>query len=448
MLNAIFHFLTGLDEFFWGYVAFGLIIVLGSYLTIKNKFFQIREFPSIAKSFFQFMKGGESERGVHPLRAFFASAGGMIGIGNVVGIVTAVQLGGPGALFWVWMAGMIGAIVKYGEIYLGLKYRVPNDRGGYDGGPMYFLKAAFKKTRFLPILAALLLCIYGVEIYQFTVITDSVSSNWEINRFLVIAVLLGLVVYAGLGGVKRLGKICSWMMPIFMVVYSLMALWIIGQEITALPVILAGVFKSAFTGQAAIGGFAGASVILAIQHGIARAAYSGDIGIGYDSIIQAESSTIYPERQARLAILGIFIDNLVCTMSILMVLVTGVWKAAEPIQGSHLVQVALSHYFPMMDLFMPLFLIFCGYTTIIAFFVVGLKCARYLMPRRGTAIFTCYAMSTFVLFTFVNQTRTLLVMSIAGAMLLIINIIGIYRLRHEIVFSSEAEGIEARPVTD
>ena len=135
-------------------------------------------------------------------------------------------------------------------------------------------------------------------------------------------------------------------------------------------------------------------------------------------------------------------------MSILMVLVTGVWKAAEPIQGSHLVQVALSHYFPMMDLFMPLFLIFCGYTTIIAFFVVGLKCARYLMPRRGTAIFTCYAMSTFVLFTFVNQTRTLLVMSIAGAMLLIINIIGIYRLRHEIVFSSEAEGIEARPVTD
>lgn len=442
MIDTIFDSLTLLDSFFWGYIAFVLILFLGCYLTIQARFFQIRAFPATLKTFFHFLgKSSKDHRGVHPLKVFFASVGGMIGIGNVVAIVTAIQIGGPGALFWVWTAALIGTVIKYSEIFLGLKHRVKNDRGGYDGGPMYFLKHAFK-LRWIPILIASLLCVYGVEIYQFSVITESLSSNFNLNRQLVIGVLLALVIYASYGGVPRVGKICSIIMPFFMVLYVSMSLWIIFQEINLLPAILKSVFVSAFTGHAAIGGFAGSTVILAIQHGISRAAYSSDIGIGYDSIIQSESNTVHPERQARLAILGVCIDNLVCTMSILVVLITGVWKAVDPIQASELVQTALSLYFPYMHIFMPVFIFIVGYSTMIAYFCVGIKCARFLYPKNGAKFYIAYGIAALIFFSFFSQTQALLVMSLSGALLLIINLIGIFILRNQIEFVSETETMQ------
>lgn len=435
MFNILFQCLMRADEIFWGYIAFVLIVVCGLFLSFKAGFIQICALPNICKTFFYFLKNTEGgKRGVHPLKAFFASTGGMIGIGNVVGIVTAVQIGGPGALVWVWIAGIIGAIVKYCEIYLGFKFRVENQEGGYDGGPMYFLRKAFK-GRVIPLAVAFLLCIYGVEIYQFSVITESITSNWHLPRFLVISVLLISVLYAALGGVERIGKICAWIMPLFLCIYVLIGLWVIGHEIDVLPELFSTVFKSAFTGHAAIGGFAGSSVLLAIQHGISRAAYSSDIGIGYDSIIQSESRAIHPERQSRLAILGVFIDNTICTISILIVLVSGVWKADEPLLGSQLVQVGLSNYFPYMELFIPLFFIVTGYTTIIAYFVVGLKCARFLAPQWGRKIYIVYAVISFMFFSYGAQSHALLVMSVSGALLLITNLSGIFRLRHEILFT-------------
>ena len=445
MMRSLFDYLTWVDSFFWGYIAFILILLLGCSLTIKARFFQIRAFPSIIKTFFHFLTQSTTQsttqskmqtRGVHPLKAFFASVGGMIGIGNVVGIVTAVQIGGPGALFWVWVAALIGTIIKYSEIFLGLKHRVKNDRGGYDGGPMYFLQSAFN-NRWVPIFISVLLCIYGVEIYQFAVVTDSLTANFDLNRYAVIGSLLLLILYASAGGVPRIGKICSWVMPFFMTLYLSMCFWIIFQEISVLPGVLKSVFASAFTGHAAIGGFAGSSALLAIQHGISRAAYSADIGIGYDSIIQSESNTVFPERQARLAVLGVCVDNLVCTMSILVVLVSGIWTSLDPIEGSQLVQTALSQYFPGMHLFMPVFLFIVGYSTMIAYFCVGIKCARFLHPKHGTLAYIAYGTLAFLLFSFFDQTQALLVMSLAGACLLITNLLGIYMLRRQIVFASD-----------
>ncbi len=439
MLESIFGFLMNVDSFFWGYIAFVLILLLGCCLTYQARFFQIRALPSIFKMFFFLLgKSGKGVRGVHPLRAFFASVGGMIGIGNVVAIVTAIQIGGPGALFWVWVAAFIGTIIKYSEIFLGLKYRVTNDRGSYDGGPMYFLQQAFS-NRFIPIFIAILLCVYGVEIYQFAVVTDSLASNFSLNRYLVIGGLLTLVLYASVGGVSRVGKICSIVMPFFMGLYTVMCLWIIFNEITMLPALLKTVFISAFTGHAAIGGFVGSSVLLAIQHGISRAAYSADIGIGYDSIIQSESNTIYPERQAGLAVLGVCVDNIVCTMSILVVLMSGVWISEEPIPGSLLVQTALSQYFPYMHIFMPIFLFIVGYSTMIAYFCVGIKCARFLYPKCGMPLYLIYGACALIAFSFVDQTQALLIMSLAGALLLITNLIGIFVLRNEVVFVKSKE---------
>lgn len=443
MFEQFFNFLTIADTIFWGYIGFALIAFLGLYLTISSGFFQLRAFPAIFLTFYHFLKRPNlNGPGTHPLKVFFASVGGMIGIGNIVGIVTAIQLGGSGALFWVWVTGIIGSLVKYCEVYLGLKYRVLNKEGGFDGGPMYFLRQAWN-YKGVSVFVCVLLFIYGVEPYQFAVVTDTLSTNWGINRFLVIGFLLSMVLYAGSGGVPRVAKICSMVLPFFMVCYISMSLWIIFHHLGEIPLILKQVVKSAFTGEALVGGVAGGSILLAIQNGIAAAAYSGDIGIGYDSIIQSESRTIYPERQARLAILGVWIDNLICSLSILVVLVTGVWK--NSINGSLLVQEALSAHFPYMHIFMPVLLFIVGYSTLIAYFCVGLKCSRYLSEKKGPIFFYCYGIFVLVFFSFFDQTKALLLMKVAGAMLLVTNLIGIFWLRNKVEFL-KVHDMEEEPV--
>lgn len=302
------------------------------------------------------------------------------------------------------------------------------------------------KNRWIPLGVAFLLCIYGVEIYQFSVITESISSNWNIPRAVVVGVLLISVFYAAVGGIQRIGKICSLVMPVFLITYVLVGLWVVVHEIHMIPGLLATVFKSAFNGHAAVGGFTGAGVLLAIQNGISRAAYSSDIGIGYDSIIQSESSSVHPERQSRLAILGVLIDNSICTVSILIVLISGVWKAEPTLLGSQLVQEGLACYFPYMKYFMPLFFVVTGYTTIIAYFVVGIKCARYLAPGWGRKVYLVYAVIAFIFFSYTSQSHALLVMSVSGALLLITNLSGIFRLRNEIQFTEvlDLESVEAQ----
>ncbi len=442
MLIQVFNFLMAADAVFWGYIGFSLIIFLGCYLTIATRFFQIRALPHVIATFMQaiFQRTSE-ERGLHPLKAFFASVGGMLGVGNVVGIVTAIQLGGPGALLWVWVAGFAGTLIKYAEIYLGLKHRVQNVHHSYDGGPMFFLKKAFGVS-WIPTLVCLLLCIYGAEIYQFNVIVDTLAYAWGFNRLVIAFSLLGLILYAVIGGVPRVAKVCCWVMPIFMFVYISMCLWIIGNHFADLPPILLGVVKSAFTGHAAAGGFAGSTVMLAIQNGMAGACYAADIGIGYDSTIQSESHTVYPQRQARMAFFGVCLDNFICTLSILLVLVTGLWQTPIGSEGTPLVQMALSQHFPYMHIIMPGFIFILGYSTLIAYLIVGIKCARHLHPQNGAVIYMGYSICVFTFFAFFDQTQALLLMRVAGGLLLIINLAGIYRLRHEIDFSLFETAVE------
>ena len=446
MLQYCFYILNAIESFFWGNIAFALIMGVGIYFTFRVRFFQIRALPKFFKIFYGFLKPSSPKvTGVHPIKIFFTSMGGMIGIGNIVGIVTALQIGGPGALFWIWIAALFGSIIKYAEIFLGLKYRVPNDRGGYDGGPIYFLKAAFKVS-WIPFIAASLLCVYGVEVYQFNVLTNCLSYSWSLDKWIVAPFLLMLVLFAGLGGVKRIAKICSFVMPGFVLIYIAMGFWVISQEIHLLPNVLASVFKSAFHGHSAIGGFIGSSLLLAIQHGTSKAAYSSDLGIGYDSIIQSESSTVYPEKQASLAIIGVFIDNFICTISILIVLISGLWTANPLVAIPDLVKNSLSLYFPYMQIFMPTFLFMTGYTTIIAYFCVGLKCARFIGPKRGEKIYTIYACLAFIFFSFFDPSTALLVMSISGALLLIINLLGIIKLRDQVTFSTSSPPLIADPI--
>lgn len=434
MINNLFLQLEIFENILWGFVAVPFIILLGLFLSFQSRFVQIIRFPTIIKTFFGFMFVHDREKGsVHPLQAFFACIGGCVGIGNIVGITTAVQIGGPGALLWIWVTAIAGMMIKYGEVFLGIRYRVRNAEGNYNGGPMYFLQKVFK-TSFVPNLVCVLLCVYGVEVYQFNVIVNSVTSNLGVNPYVVLAILLALVIFAGSGGVRRVGNISGFIIPFFIVLYLSMGFWVLIQNFHNIPDVIKVIFNTAFTGHAAIGAFIGSSTMQAISQGVRRGCYTGDVGVGYASVIHSESFVKIPEKQASLVIFDIFVDTfMICTTSVLIILVTDLWH--QPIDASLLVQTALAQYFPYMEWFMPLFLFLLGYSTINAYFCVGLKCAEYLSPRCGKAIYYIYAIIALAAFALVDTAQAQSVMTIAGGLLLVFNCYGIFRLRNEISYN-------------
>lgn len=432
--DQFFNTLMIIDDFYWSHIGFTLVVCIGIYFTIKSKFFQFRtiaNFSNVIRDLH--CQKGHDDQGISPLRLYFASVGGMIGLGNMVGAVTAVLIGGPGALMWLWVASIFGMLIKYAEIYLGVKYRVKNERGGFDGGPMYYLQQAFN-IKTIPILAAVLLCIYGVEVYQFVIITDTLTNTFSLNKIAVIITLICLISYTALGGVNRLANVCSVLMPAFMVLYILMCLYVIGSNVNNLGSVLSTVLTSAFSGHAAVGGFAGSTFILAAQNGIARAVYSGDIGIGYDSTIQCETRTIHPERQARMAVFALLSDITICTMSMMVILITGLWYTSPTLLPSEYVATALSQYFPHMNYFTAIFFFLAGFTTIIAFFTVGMKCSRFLSKKWGEKIYCIYGIFAFCFFSFFDQTKVILIMTLSGGLLMLLNLAGIIKLRKDIEF--------------
>jgi AGCS family alanine or glycine:cation symporter len=277
------------------------------------------------------------------------------------------------------------------------------------------------------------------------VLTHSVSTNWQIEHLWVVLAFLALILYTVLGGIKRVGRICSLLMPVFTGLYVVMGLYVISHHLPELPALLGNVFKSAFSGHAELGGFVGSTIMLSMQQGISRAVYAADIGIGYDSIIQSETNVEQIENQARLSMLGVFIDNLVCTCTLLIALTSGFWKYSPMIDPALVIQNALAVYFPGQDFFMPVFLFVLVYTTLISYLLVGFKCARFLHPRYGEKIYLGFAVFFLLFFSFFDQSKALLAMSLAGCLLLCINLLGILRLRNEISFSLFENPLKGAP---
>jgi AGCS family alanine or glycine:cation symporter len=448
MLEYFFSNLEIFDDYLWGYLGFPSIIIIGILLSIQSRFVQIRKFPHILMTFIGFLLyRNKDSRGIHPLKAFFACVGGCVGLGNVVGICTAVQIGGPGSLFWIWITAILGMIVKYSEVYLGIKYRQKNNEGGYDGGPMYYLQRVFKSSA-VPSFVCLLLCIYGVEVYQFRIISSSLTENLGISEYIVVIALSIFIFISCLGGIKRVGTISSLMIPVFVVLYVGMGFFVLAKNVDLLPGIIKLVFTSAFTGHSAAGGFVGSTILLTISQGIRRGCYTGDIGIGYASVIHSESSVQNAKTQASLVIFDIFLDTIiVCTTSLLIVLVTDIWR--QPIDPGFMVQTALSQYFPFMNVFMPFFVFLVGTSTINAYFCVGLKCAEFLMPKIGRKVYYLYALTSLFIFSMMDATSAQIFMSSVGGTLLVINLYGIFQLRHEIEYNiGEEETTELVKLTN
>lgn len=437
MVDYLFASLEVLDENFWYFLGAPLLFFFGLYLTYTSRFFQVRALPQITKLFYRLMlKKNKQKRGIPALDAFFAAVGGCIGIGNVVGVAAAVQIGGPGAIFWMWFAALVGMAVKYAEIFLSVKHRVTNDQNSYNGGPMLYLQRV--STSKLPAtLFAICLCLYGVEIYIFRVVTHSIVSTWCVNEYLVIALLLGCIIGAGSGGVRQVGKISSIMIPVFLILYSGMGLWILIANAHLLPDIFSTIFHSAFSGHAAFGSFVGSSLSRTITIGVQRACYTGDLGVGYAGTIHSETEETVPAKQASLGIFEIVIDTfLICTFSVLLIMVTDVWHLG--IHEGHVVAHALSLYIPHIELFWPVFIFLLGYSSIIAFFSAGRKAARFLSPRYGERLYYVYAVCAFIVFSFVGkEMHMMMIMSTIQIPLMALNIYGMFKLRKEITFPSK-----------
>ncbi|MGA8165326.1 MAG: amino acid carrier protein [Waddliaceae bacterium] len=435
MLESLFSFLGAFEDFLWGYLGAPAIILLGILLSIQSRCFQIRKFPAVVYQFFRYFSFHKTEgsTGVHPLKVFFACIGGCVGIGNIVGVCTAIQVGGPGALLWIWITAIVGGIVKYAEVCLGVRHRIVNEEGGYSGGPMYYLQH-IKSVKWLPAVVCVLLCIYGVEVYQFSVITESLSSNLHVNKLAIAVGLLAIVLFVGNGGVQRVGNISSAIIPVFFVLYTGMGTWVIIQHYASIPSLLKEVLISAFQGKSAVGGFLGSTIILTMSQGVRRGCYSSDIGVGYASTIHSESAEKSASIQASLVFFDIFLDTFVfCTMSVMLILLSGIWQ--EPMEAGMLVQSVLIQHFPFMNVFMPLFLTILGYSTLNAYFCVGVKCAEYLSKKRGRVCFNLYAATALLLSVFVDTTQAQTIMQIAGGLLLMINCWGIYRLRQDVSYA-------------
>ena len=434
MIATFSDIIYGFENFLWMFIGVPAVLLLGLILTIESKGAQFRNLPAAVKAFASFFKKTEKKtKGISPLKAFFACIGGSVGVGNVVGVCTAIQIGGPGALFWLWITAFAGAIVKYSEVYLGMKYRITDSTGNYSGGPMFYLRQAIDKP-WVSSTVCVLLCLYGVEIFQFSVVTKNIALNLDLNLWAVVGVMLALVLFAGSGGVRRVGSISSALIPVFVTCYVGMGAWVIFNHIGQMPEIFSNVFSSAFSGHAALGAFSGSTIMATMSQGVRRGCYTGDIGIGYASVIHSETNVTIPEKQALLVIFEIFMDTfLICSSSVAVVLATGVWQ--EPLEGSLLVQTALGRYFPYMHYFMPFFLFLVGYATINAYFCVGIKCAEYLMPKIGRRVYQAYAVGILIAFSFFDTTLAQSVMAIAGGLLLVMNSVGIFMLRKKISFN-------------
>ena len=370
--------------FVWGPVMLTLLLGTGIFLTIGLKGMTISHIPYAFKQLFKGRQGsGDGE--ISPFNALMTSLSSTIGMGNIAGVATAIGLGGPGALFWMWCAAFVGMATKYAEAVLAVNYRETDEAGRKVGGPMYYIKNGLgDKWKWLGGAFALFGSLAGFGLAN-TVQSNAVSQVLETNfnvptviSGIVMAVLVGGVL---LGGIKRIASVAGKLVPFMATLYMTATFIILVMNAPAIPAAIILVVDSAFNGAAATGGFAGATLMLALRMGIARGIFSNEAGLGSAPIAHAAAETNSPVRQGTIAMLGTFIDTLViCTMTGLVLIVTGVWSG-EP-QGAAMTLAAFSGALPYGDIILSLCVALFAFTTMLGWSYYGERCAEFLLGTR------------------------------------------------------------------
>ncbi len=350
-MNNFLSTVAAIGSWIWAYPLLILIVICGLVYTIRLKFVQIRHFPYIMKQTFgSIFEKGEGEGTVSPFQAAATALACTVGASNIVGVPIAIGFGGPGGLFWMWVCSLMGMIIKFAEIVLGIKYREINEEGVYVSGPMYYISKGFPNKKAGKIMAWMM-SFTMLLFMPFTIAAQSVSAVQSAETIGVEAVITGavLTVVIGIitfGGIKRIASVTDKMVPIMVILYVCGALIVIGVNITSLPGVLASVVTSAFTGHAAVGGFAGAGVAAAIRWGFARGAYSTDLGMGSAAMGHAAATTDHPVRQGFWGVFEVTVSGLIiCTMSGLTILCTGVWNQVPAEQSAQMPTMAFQSVF-------------------------------------------------------------------------------------------------------
>lgn len=377
--------ITEINAWAWGVPMQVLLLGTGIFLTLGLGLLPWRKLGFAFRLLLGGFKG-QGEGDIPPFRALMTSLSATIGTGNIAGVATAMTLGGPGALFWMWLTALFGMAMKYAEAVLAVRYREQDDRGGFSGGPMYYIRNGLG-PRFAILSGAFALfgAMAGFGLAN-TVQSNSVAQvlgdQFEIHWLttgLVLMVVVGAVI---LGGIRRIAATASAVVPVMAIAYVAMSALVIALHIEQVPEALGTIIDSAFNGASAAGGFAGASVWAAIRFGVARGIFSNEAGLGSAPIAHAAARTNEPVEQGLIAMLGTFIDTLVvCTMTGLVIMLTGVLESG--ISGASLTASAFGSAIPGGELVVTVGVVLFATTTMIGWSFYGERCVVYLFGTRG-----------------------------------------------------------------
>lgn len=377
--------ITEINAWAWGVPMQVLLLGTGIFLTLGLGLLPWRKLGFAFRLLLGGFKG-QGEGDIPPFRALMTSLSATIGTGNIAGVATAMTLGGPGALFWMWLTALFGMAMKYAEAVLAVRYREQDDRGGFSGGPMYYIRNGLG-PRFAVLSGAFALfgAMAGFGLAN-TVQSNSVAQvlgdQFEIHWLttgLVLMVVVGAVI---LGGIRRIAATASAVVPVMAIAYVAMSALVIALHIEQVPDALGTIIDSAFNGASAAGGFAGASVWAAIRFGVARGIFSNEAGLGSAPIAHAAARTNEPVEQGLIAMLGTFIDTLVvCTMTGLVIMLTGVLESG--ISGASLTASAFGSAIPGGELVVTVGVVLFATTTMIGWSFYGERCVVYLFGTRG-----------------------------------------------------------------
>ena len=419
--------LKALDAFVWGPPLLILLVGTGIYLTIRLGLLQVARLPKAFQLIFTKDKGHGD---VSSFAALCTALAATVGTGNIIGVATAIKVGGPGALFWMWMAAFFGMATKYAEGLLAIKYRTKDANGAVAGGPMhYILLGMGEKWRPLAIffaLAGVLVALLGIGTFtQVNSITESIQNTAQVEPAITALVLSVFVAIAVFGGLKSISKVSTAVVPFMAIVYILGTLTVILFNIEKIPATLALIFTSAFSPAAAVGGFAGASIRMAIQNGVARGVFSNESGLGSAPIAAAAAKTNEPVEQGLISMTGTFIDTLIiCTLTGLTILVTGVWSGE--LNGVALTQSAFSMVFSDFgSIVLTIFLVLFAFTTILGWNYYGERCFEFLFGVRFIWLYRVVFVLMVLLGGFIELDMVWIIADIVNALMALPNLIAL-----------------------
>lgn len=376
-----------LNGYVWGLPMIVLLLGTGILLTLLTRGVQFRLFAmSVREVLGKLGKGTTGAGSVTPFQAVATALASTVGVGNIAGVATAIHLGGPGALFWLWVSGLFGMCTKFAEIVIALHYREPDASGTMRGGAMYVLRNGLK-LRWLGFVFALLvpLAAFGIgNMVQANSVADSLRSSFGLPPVVTAAALVVLAAAVILGGIRRIGEVTSYLVPFMAILYLGGGLLILLRFAPAIPAALALVFEGAFTGTAAAGGFAGSTIAMALRYGVARGLFSNEAGLGSAPMVHAAAQTDHPVRQGMYGIFEVMVDTiLVCTTTGLAIIATGVWSSGAT--GAALSGEAFSVGLPGTwgNLVVTTSLVLFAFSTIIGWSYYGETGITYLLGSRA-----------------------------------------------------------------